>query len=771
MINDLAAFREHFDQRHVKQDAEIKTIKQDIEYVKLATDKLFKTDDLDQTHRRLQQLLNNFDTLQEQRWVLDSLRYPLIKERESHIHDASQHTFTWLYEPDIGFQQWLETGDDIFWIKGKPGSGKSTLIKWLYSQPQTMTALRAWAKDENLITASHYFWNPGTDIQKSQIGLLRALLYDVFRAAPNLIQSTIPTDPSQDINVVHWTPSKLLKAFGGLQKNQQSRAKFCFFIDGLDEYVGDHVEFTDCLFALAASHNIKLCVSSRPWQVFELSFETSPKLTLEDHTNKDIERFVSDRLQNHRFFMAAQQRNPKCHELVQEIIERSKGVFLWVFFVVNSLLRGLPNADSIDDLFERLRELPTELEEYFLRMLNSTDRFYHRKGAEILQICSSAIATPFIPIFAFLSQQEPNFALQEMPSWSDDEFAKQNEELPLQVRACCRDLIEVYESSDAGKPLRVGFLHRTVRDFLRTRPIQDLLGGRVRKSFDAVQYLCNANLALIKCMKLVKQKKAICYMDDFLSYASTFEHRSIGPTLQLCTDFERSVVSYFSGPHAEVLPAHYRLSEDGVKSQSPFSWLPWVAVQRDLPGYVRASIDAGWNVNSPHANSYHPPLLLALDRPAAKFLFDGRGYREFRLANPDSIVPPDLNMLKLLIEAGADVNLKTDSNTVWGYVLLKIHKQTYDGEQAMVDELLVLFLSKGADMSLKLKTRKRSLGPPSFEPAAMVEDTGELEEASAIVIRNCSNWRLEEIRQAIRDGEAKNTLYRRGITWVSRQLF
>lgn len=48
-----------------------------------------------------------------------------------------------------------------------------------------------------------------------------------------------------------------------------STAKFYFFIDGVDDCSGDHSEMVHLLKDFSKLPNVKLCVASRPWNVFE----------------------------------------------------------------------------------------------------------------------------------------------------------------------------------------------------------------------------------------------------------------------------------------------------------------------------------------------------------------------------------------------------------------------------------------------------------------------------------------------------------------------
>ena len=54
-----------------------------------------------------------------------------IDDRREQVQDAHRETFRWIFQSDheTGFAKWLPSGDGIFWIHGKPASGKSTLIK------------------------------------------------------------------------------------------------------------------------------------------------------------------------------------------------------------------------------------------------------------------------------------------------------------------------------------------------------------------------------------------------------------------------------------------------------------------------------------------------------------------------------------------------------------------------------------------------------------------------------------------------------------------
>jgi hypothetical protein len=116
---------------------------------------------------------------------------------------------------------------------------------------------------------------------------------------------------------------------------------FCFFIDGLNEYDGNHTGLNN-LFKVSCSRNIKLCISSRPWNVFEEAFGNRSFLMLQDLILKDIQIYLSSSFKNHAGFTELEKREPDfSRQLMDHMVEKAFGVFLWVHLVVKLLLAGL----------------------------------------------------------------------------------------------------------------------------------------------------------------------------------------------------------------------------------------------------------------------------------------------------------------------------------------------------------------------------------------------------------------------------------------------
>lgn len=146
--------------------------------------------------------------------VVSSLHFETITERYEGIAEAHRQTFDWIFEPMIDHEdpgedawsdyvQWLRKGNGLYWIHGKAGSGKSTLMKYIYENAKTSEHVKVWADGSPIHIAPFFFFSGGTKLQKSQDGLLRTLLFDVLRWMPELVPYVLPTDYARRYNTTN----------------------------------------------------------------------------------------------------------------------------------------------------------------------------------------------------------------------------------------------------------------------------------------------------------------------------------------------------------------------------------------------------------------------------------------------------------------------------------------------------------------------------------------------------------------------------------------
>lgn len=160
-------------------------------------------------------------------------------------------------------------------------------------------------------------------MQKSQDGLLRSLLYQILARNPDLIplicierwqrRILLERFRTLDIPFRNLERTELFGAFRRLGEISLDggHPKICIFIDGLDEYEGDHSELITTLQTISQSPFIKICAASRPWQNFRDAFDLSPwKLHVEDLTKEDIKRYVRDTLEHNTQYCKLKKQDP-----------------------------------------------------------------------------------------------------------------------------------------------------------------------------------------------------------------------------------------------------------------------------------------------------------------------------------------------------------------------------------------------------------------------------------------------------------------------------
>ncbi|EEU35598.1 uncharacterized protein NECHADRAFT_86865 [Fusarium vanettenii 77-13-4] len=433
--------------------------------------------------------------------ILSRLWFRKIHDRREDVADAHLDTLQWALYPPKGearwddLSQWLRQDSEhgIYWISGKAGSGKSTLMKYLHSQERTRRLLREWSGASSYTLVDFFFFNLGTQEQKSFEGLSRALLYQILKPNPSLIHQALP-DMVKELKETENSPSlpslsEIRYAFRVLTR-ESAMGKSFIFIDGLDEFEGNIRESISLIQELGRSRHIKVLVSSRPIPACVAAYENLPKLHLQDLTRKDIRAYVEDVIGSHQYIKRLLKRSPDgVKGMMEDLVNKSSGVFLWVVLACRSLLSGFEDCDRLLELRRRVDELPPELEDLFDLMLAKINQRYKHQGAYLLRLCyesQRASRNPDCPALSDMSTLALALIDDSEISTSNIWDLSTQEKIDLcailegRLRSRCGGLLEKQSNpnhADADNPgasseddLLVGgnvvFMHRTVFEYL-----------------------------------------------------------------------------------------------------------------------------------------------------------------------------------------------------------------------------------------------------------------------------------------------------------------
>ncbi|MCJ1382575.1 hypothetical protein MMC17_005688 [Xylographa soralifera] len=454
--------------------------------------------------------------------ILNALHFRSIADRHATIPKAYKRTFQWIYRDPESDQkswdslvEWLRSGKGCYWINGKAGSGKSTLMKYLHSEIGTKNCLNEWTGGSELVIGSYFFWYAGSSLQKSQAGLIRSLLFDILSQKQELVPVLFPEIcrsilASQILGHIEFSFIELKKAFTTLVNSVPEGLKVFLLVDGLDEYEGDHNELSDLFSEATTSDSVKVLLSSRPIPSCVYAFSKCPKLRLQDLTYNDVEHYVREQIAGDPLMQKLEFADSGATlELINGITSKASGVFLWVILVVRRLISGLQDYDTRLDLLEKLEELPPDLERLYDHMLRSMSPQNRRQGSKLMQLVLRSLEIdadyPMTLLqLSFAEEEDYAKALESRVS----RLSKRDEDwrceaMEGRIRSRCCGLVEVHDHWTTIAKTRaekeVVFLHRTVVEFIRSDTVwSQLISLTMGSMFDVNRALFSSSLAEAK---------------------------------------------------------------------------------------------------------------------------------------------------------------------------------------------------------------------------------------------------------------------------------
>lgn len=433
--------------------------------------------------------------------------------RVAQIDSAHGSTLRWLYEnPSAGLADWLRNGRGLFWIQGKPGSGKSTAMKFLFHNSRTAELLGAGSHQQRWSLIGCFFTDRGGEIQRSWNGILHSMTHQLLSKCPSLLMTILPFACNdtckgmtrQEILIAFekstpiWSDQNLEATLLACKNQKETKINVCFLLDALDEHEGDHQRMGAFLHELAnsavgsANVKIKICIASRPLNDLRDLFENCPGLRVQDWTREDIENYVDERLGHYHRLQAIIKRPEgasRIEALRQSIVTRAEGVFLWVRLVVDRLIKGLSDGLALEDLEEEVEKTPDGLDDFFLLILKKIGQQYREQTYIILECLMTSRRALTVPQLVLILHAEANRMVWDESSIqrTATRTLEQLEDLPglnRRIQSCCGGLVEFKggigsqpsdtEHLEPGNSI-VQFLHLTVKEFIQKSDISALV--------------------------------------------------------------------------------------------------------------------------------------------------------------------------------------------------------------------------------------------------------------------------------------------------------
>ncbi|KAK4175311.1 ankyrin-3 [Triangularia setosa] len=317
-----------------------------------------------------------------------SLRFETLDSRLSSIKESHSQTCHWLLSHD-DYLAWLNPQlliehHGFLWIKGNPGSGKSTIMKFAYKD-QAENGL------VNRLVIPFFFNARGDALENSAAGMYRALLYHCLQAVPELRQifEQPPPHIASQLDILYedvikqrpvsWKIDILRELLQLTIAKLSDQHEVIFFVDALDECRSSEmkamVEYFERLGNIAFDNHkrLKFCFSSRHYPHIDIKHRREMVLEDQDGHEQDISTYIDNKLQIGN--------DQTAQNIKNGVRTKARGIFMWVVLVV-TMLGDTFGEGEMWRMEEQLKALPSELSELFKEIIYRDD-----KGLRKLQLC------------------------------------------------------------------------------------------------------------------------------------------------------------------------------------------------------------------------------------------------------------------------------------------------------------------------------------------------------------------------------------------------
>jgi len=358
----------------------------------------------------------------------------------------------------------------LLWIKGKPGAGKSTLVRHVLATDERAS--------HKIVFASFFFHARGSVLQKSPLGLFRSLLHQILQQVPELLLkfSSIFQKRCETQGEIgkkwHWHERDLEDFFKIHVAGAAKTYKMRIYVDALDECgkaaASNLVGYFRRLMNEVAFTNasLSICFSCRHYP--DVALGNGLEVCIEDENHDDIELYIQNTIEN------AVEDKETAEVIRDEVVRRSFGNFQWTVLVLSEVVDLCRNGYPLKTIKRRIQAIPSELEELYQELLKGILDEDLPHSLRLMQWICFALRPLSLKELRFATIVDANTPYQSIGDCQNAEecgYAKTDEQMKKRIRHLSRGLAEAKQHENIWI---AQFIHQFVKDYLIRSGLQIL---------------------------------------------------------------------------------------------------------------------------------------------------------------------------------------------------------------------------------------------------------------------------------------------------------
>ena len=387
------------------------------------------------------------------------------------VSRRAEGTCDWLGRNKV-YQEWTTIGQSLLWIKGKPGSGKTTIMRFAVDEAN---------KTSSTLTMSFFCQGRGTELQKALVGVYRAFLYQLLQVFPDSLQTLVGAySPENSLNPKWtWTLPELKDHFVSSLRDVLDHTPVRIFADALDE-CGDEAaqelagDFQNVKSQLASTRfSLAICFSSRHYPKIG-GLNGCLSLSMEELNGLDIRRYVDQKL---LFSPVIAQKDRET--LREEVTIHSNGIFQWVILIVPKINKESEDGWSFRRILKNLYKTPQKLDEVYDRIMDSlrTVASISRSIKLFQWLCFALRPLSTSELRCAMNVDETPYGSfpPSFKHWeSMDDFIETNDQMSRQLDVLSGGLAEFVPTYRNDGNLQAELIHQTVHDYMISKGFRRL---------------------------------------------------------------------------------------------------------------------------------------------------------------------------------------------------------------------------------------------------------------------------------------------------------